>query len=157
MLSFISVSPHYLHEASSYAYHRNTLTLPSTCKMHACALHSVLNNSRALQAHLSNLGPRSLAHDRPTEAPRPGTEESWFTRMLLTIGGYYSRESRLIRGAKVLYADIIEQATNRELYKGAILCFGNIMPFTAHVTHGMHTEHSAAQQAHSCAVHVVQL
>ena len=71
------------------------------------------------QAHLSNLGPRSLAHDRPTEAPRPGTEESWFTRMLLTVGGYYSRESRLIRGAKVLYADVVEQATNRELYKGA--------------------------------------
>ena len=71
------------------------------------------------QAHLSNLGPRSLAYDRPTEAPRPGTEESWFTRMLLTVGGYYSRESRLIRGAKVLYADIVEQATNRELYRGA--------------------------------------
>jgi hypothetical protein len=46
-------------------------------------------------------------------------QESWFTRTLLTIGGYYSRESRLIRGAKVLYGDVVEQATNRDLYKGA--------------------------------------
>ena len=72
-----------------------------------------------MQAHLSNLGPRSLAHDRPTEEPRPGVQESWFTRTLLTIGGYYSRESRLIRGAKVLYSDVVEQATNPDLYKGA--------------------------------------
>ena len=64
------------------------------------------------------LTPRSLAHERAIEQPAPGVEESWLRRTLLTIGGFYSRESRLIRGAKVLYNDITEQATNKEFYKG---------------------------------------
>jgi hypothetical protein len=64
------------------------------------------------------LTPRSLAHERAVEQPAPGTEESWWRKALLTIGGFYSRESRLIRGAKVLYHDIVEQATNKDFYKG---------------------------------------
>ena len=73
----------------------------------------------AMQAHLANLGPRSLAHERPVEEPRPGVEQNWLQRWLLTIGGYYSRESRLLRGAKVLYRGIVEQATHKPLYDGA--------------------------------------
>jgi hypothetical protein len=69
-----------------------------------------------------NLTPRSLAHERPTLEPLPGVEQSWFKRTLLKIGGYYSRESRLIRGAKALYEDIVEQATNKELYEGMQWC-----------------------------------
>lgn len=64
------------------------------------------------------LTPRSLAYERAVEQPAPGVEESWFRRTLLTIGGFYSRESRLIRGAKVLYTDVVEQATNKNFYKG---------------------------------------
>ena len=64
------------------------------------------------------LNPRSLAYERAVEQPAPGTEESWIRKTLLTIGGFYSRESRLIRGAKVLYNDIVEQATNKDFYTG---------------------------------------
>ena len=53
--------------------------------------------------------------------PVPGAEQSWLKRSLLHIGGYYTRESQLIRGSKVLYSDIVEQATNKEFYKGAAL------------------------------------
>ncbi len=67
------------------------------------------------------LVPRSLAYERAVEQPAPGVEESWFRRTLLTIGGFYSRESRLIRGAKVLYNDIVEQATNKDFYNGGAL------------------------------------
>ena len=67
------------------------------------------------------LTPRSLACERAVEQPAPGVEESWLRRTLLTIGGFYSRESRLIRGAKVLYNDIVEQATNKDFYKGEAL------------------------------------
>ena len=73
-----------------------------------------------LQAELLGLTPRSLAYERAVEQPAPGVEESWFRRTLLTIGGFYSRESRLIRGAKVLYTDIVEQATNKDFYKGEV-------------------------------------
>ena len=51
--------------------------------------------------------------------PVPGAEQNWLKRSLLHIGGYYTRESQLIRGSKVLYADIVEQSTNKEFYKGA--------------------------------------
>ncbi|CAL5222683.1 g5083 [Coccomyxa viridis] len=70
-----------------------------------------------IKAELMGLTPRSLACERAVEQPAPGVEESWFRRTLLTIGGFYSRESRLIRGAKVLYNDIVEQATNKDFYK----------------------------------------
>ena len=52
-------------------------------------------------------------------------EQNWLQRWLLTIGGYYSRESRLLRGAKVLYRGIVEQATHKPLYDGAAVpwCF----------------------------------
>ena len=73
------------------------------------------------------LTPRSLAYERATEQPAPGVEESWLRRTLLTIGGFYSRESRLIRGAKVLYNDITEQATNKDFYKGEIMLLHQCM------------------------------
>ncbi|KAK9908990.1 hypothetical protein WJX75_005649 [Coccomyxa subellipsoidea] len=78
---------------------------------------STLAFSPDLKAQIINLGPRSLAYDRPTEVPVPGAEQSWLKRSLLHIGGYYTRESQLIRGSKVLYSDIVEQATNKEFYK----------------------------------------
>ncbi|CAL8461833.1 g1364 [Coccomyxa elongata] len=87
----------------------------------AVAAYTVHQSSLAfssdLKAHITNLGPRSLAYDRATEEPVPGAEQSWFKRSLLHIGGFYTRESQLIRGSKVLYSDIVEQATNRDFYK----------------------------------------
>lgn len=67
-----------------------------------------------------NLGPRSLAYERPIQQPAPGVEQSWFTRTMLKIGGYYSRESQLIRGAKLLYEDVVEQSTNKEFFEGTV-------------------------------------
>lgn len=87
-------------------------------------LQSEMLSHQLLQAELMGLTPRSLAYERAVEQPAPGTDESWWRRSLLTIGGFYSRESRLIRGAKVLYHDIVEQATNKDFYKG--------MHFTCH-------------------------
>ena len=62
------------------------------------------------------------------DQPAPGVEESWIRKALLTLGGFYSRESRLIRGANGLYTDIVEQATNKDFYTGDIrlppcICF----------------------------------
>ena len=54
------------------------------------------------------------------DQPAPGVEESWIRKALLTLGGFYSRESRLIRGANGLYTDIVEQATNKDFYTGDI-------------------------------------
>ena len=72
------------------------------------------------------------------EAPRPGVEQNWLQRWLLTLGGYYSRESRLLRGAKVLYRGIVEQATNKPLYDGAgATCCHALQPGC--FTHAMHS------------------
>lgn len=52
------------------------------------------------------------------EAPAPGIEENVFTRTLLRMAGFYSKESQHIRGAKALYSDVVEQATNKSLLDG---------------------------------------
>ncbi len=97
-----------------------------TMKQHTAAIQGFLDQSNVhfwlLQAQIINLGPRSLAHDRPLEVPVPGAEQSWLKRSLLHIGGYYTKESQLIRGSKVLYSDIVEQATNKDFYTGAAPC-----------------------------------
>jgi hypothetical protein len=49
-----------------------------------------------LQDALFNAQPQPLAHARATDTP---AEDGALKRLLLTLGGYYSRESRLMRGA----------------------------------------------------------
>ena len=41
---------------------------------------------------------RSLEWDRPVEQPRPEVEQSKFRQLLLSISGFYSKESQLLRG-----------------------------------------------------------
>ena len=41
---------------------------------------------------------RSLEWDRPVEQPRPEVEQSRFRQLLLSISGFYSKESQLLRG-----------------------------------------------------------
>ena len=41
---------------------------------------------------------RSLEWDRPVEQPRPEVEHSKFRQLLLSISGFYSKESQLLRG-----------------------------------------------------------
>ncbi len=52
-----------------------------------------------LQAAVFNAHPRSLAANEATaDQLSPDAEHSFFVKALLRLGGYYSRESRLLRG-----------------------------------------------------------
>lgn len=73
-----------------------------------------------LQQNLSNLPPSSLAWDRVIVEPKPGVEENFFLRTLLKIGGYYSKESQQIQGAKAWYNAVTEQVENPAIYEGAV-------------------------------------
>ncbi|KAK9819883.1 hypothetical protein WJX72_003560 [[Myrmecia] bisecta] len=80
------------------------------------ACQHTLASGPDFKAALFNAHPRSLEADTATEQPNPGVEENFLTRALLRLGGYYSRESRLLRGAKTLYDGVVEQATDTLLY-----------------------------------------
>lgn len=61
--------------------------------------------------------PQSLFHERHQEEdPQTGP----LKRVMLTLGGYYSKESTLMRGAELLYAGVVEQATNPVLMEGTL-------------------------------------
>jgi hypothetical protein len=68
-----------------------------------------------LQHDLFNLKPRSLEHLRQAPAP---SNLSMMARFFLTLGGYYSKESTLMRAASGLYGGILEQATSPAFVKG---------------------------------------
>ena len=84
-------------------------------KMPAC-LHRP-----CVQANLYNTQVRSLAFDRPLEEPTKEAQAHWLTRLLLRVGGFYSKESVLLRGARALYEGIQEQALDKRLLNGAQL------------------------------------
>lgn len=56
--------------------------------------------------------PIPLDYDRPYDTAHPWVEESFLGRMALTVMGYYSRNTKLQRGAENLYAAIQNQAEN---------------------------------------------
>ncbi|KAK9868871.1 hypothetical protein WJX84_005473 [Apatococcus fuscideae] len=61
--------------------------------------------------------PQTLEFDRPVEVPQEGVEQSWWKKWALVAGGYYSKESRLLRGARHAYEAVTEQAGNTALYE----------------------------------------
>ncbi len=59
-----------------------------------------------VQARVCDMKPQTLEHDRYTGEVQPGSDERPLKRFLLRLGGYYSRESRLMRGAQAGRADL---------------------------------------------------
>lgn len=81
-----------------------------------------------LQKLVHNAGPRSLEFQRqPLEELAAETQRSLAVRALLSLGGYYSRESRHMRSAKRLYTAVTEQATAPLFLQSACLlrCAGS--------------------------------
>lgn len=72
---------------------------------------------RFKRTDLFNAHPRSLQYDRPTDEPRPEVATSRFRQALLTISGFYSKESQLLRGSKNLYQAVVQQAAEPRLYE----------------------------------------
>lgn len=63
--------------------------------------------------------PRSLEFQRqPAEELRQEAERGLAVRALLTLGGYYSKESRFMRSAGRLYAAVGEQAASPAFLAG---------------------------------------
>ena len=82
---------------------------------------SYCSSSRAdckLQAAVSNLRPRSLLYERQTDRPAEATTQSVWARALLRIGGFYNKESQLLRAAKCLNESVLEQGSDSALYEG---------------------------------------
>ena len=71
-----------------------------------------------MQANLLNAAPRSLATNRVIAEPQSGVEQNFFTKALLQLGGFYSKESRLLRAAKAWYECVTEQVEDPRLYRG---------------------------------------
>ena len=67
---------------------------PSPQKIKTCTRSA----SSVQRTDLFNAHPRSLQYDRPTDEPRPEVATSRFRQALLTISGFYSKESQLLRG-----------------------------------------------------------
>ena len=96
------------------------------------------------RTNLFNAHPKSLQFDRGTDEPKPEVATSRLRQALLTISGFYSKESQLLRGgspfysitfvatcycshlhrqlwyagSKNLYQAVVQQAANKQLYKG---------------------------------------
>ena len=92
------------------------------------------------RAELFNAHPKSLFFHRDTDEPRPEVATSRFRQALLTISGFYSKESQLLRGnantvligaayrsykcnelsagSKNLYQATVQQAADPRLYEG---------------------------------------
>ncbi|KAL3156578.1 hypothetical protein ABBQ38_000868 [Trebouxia sp. C0009 RCD-2024] len=66
---------------------------------------------------LFNAHPKSLQFDRGTDEPKPEVATSRLRQALLTISGFYSKESQLLRGSKNLYQAVVQQAANKQLYE----------------------------------------
>lgn len=73
--------------------------------------------STDFRATLLNSSPKSLATERVYAEPQPGVEQNFLTKALLRIGGYYSKESRLLRASKAWYECVTEQVEDSRLYK----------------------------------------
>jgi len=71
-----------------------------------------------MQNRLLNAPPASLASGRVIAEPYSGVEQNFFTKALLKLGGFYSKESRNLRGAKAWYNCVSEQIEDPRLYKG---------------------------------------
>ena len=71
-----------------------------------------------IQALNLSASPHSLEfiRTRPLQGPPP----SMWQEALLRVGGYYSKESKLIRAATGLYSCVTETATNSELLRGKV-------------------------------------
>ena len=50
------------------------------------------------RTNLFNAHPKSLQFDRGTDEPKPEVATSRLRQALLTISGFYSKESQLLRG-----------------------------------------------------------
>jgi len=73
--------------------------------------------STEFKNRLLNAPPASLASGRVIAEPYSGVEQNFFTKALLKLGGFYSKESRNLRGAKAWYNCVSEQIEDPRLYK----------------------------------------
>lgn len=81
--------------------------------------HSTSHSTLDLQNTVQHSPPRSLEFQRQPEAElREEAERGLAVRALLTLGGYYSKESRHMRSAGRLYAAVGEQAANPAFLAG---------------------------------------
>lgn len=74
----------------------------------------------SIQALNLSANPHSLEflRSRPLEGPPP----SMWQEAMLRVGGYYSKDSKLMRAANGLYSCVTETATNAELFSGMSVC-----------------------------------
>lgn len=59
------------------------------------------------RTNLFNAHPKSLQFDRGTDEPKPEVATSRLRQALLTISGFYSKESQLLRGGHLFYNNTI--------------------------------------------------
>ena len=90
------------------------------CTSKTCRLWSPsLLYITTMQSKLFTASPHSLHHQRLPPEPGPQHEQPSLLRCaLLTLGGFYSKESTYMRAAQILYAGVVEQATNPVLMEG---------------------------------------
>jgi len=71
-----------------------------------------------MQALNLSAGPHSLEYPRSPPRPEAAANPSILSQVFLKIGGYYSKESTLMRAAEGLYACVTEHATQPTLLQG---------------------------------------
>ena len=87
------------------------------------ALASMLQRTYSTDSYkklVQNGAPRSLEFPRqPAEAVAAERQRSAAAMALLSLFGYYSKESRHMRAAKLLYAAVTEHAESAQFLEGA--------------------------------------
>eukprot|EP00210_Caulerpa_lentillifera_P005839 g5583.t1 len=61
--------------------------------------------------------PRSLHFDRSFDLARPEIQNSYFGKLMLTIFGYYTKQSQYRRGAQNLFEALQEKSTDSKFFK----------------------------------------
>ena len=68
-----------------------------------------------MQAPNLSASPRSLEFARTPPAPTPAADQGLLSKVFLRLGGFYSKESTLMRAANGLYDSVTEQALDPRL------------------------------------------
>eukprot|EP00887_Chlorella_sp_A99_P006139 scaffold22.g6139.t1 len=87
----------------------------SSCSAAGALQHARAHSTEHARSKLFSFSPRSLEFPRLPADPLPGEPPSLLRRVLLTFGGFYSKESTYMRAAQGLFQSVVEQGTNPAL------------------------------------------
>ncbi|KAK9786183.1 hypothetical protein WJX73_010833 [Symbiochloris irregularis] len=85
------------------------------------ALYASASTSNDFKTAISSLRAQSLAHQRETDRPTAEAQSTFWSRALLRLGGFHTKEAQRIRAARCLHECVLEQGMNPRLHEAVKL------------------------------------